>query len=158
MKNNFGKVFDFKAQMAIGNKGEQDFLTQYKSLGPVKSEDDKTFDFRLGNGKKVELKSDSYSMEETENFFMEVCGCITTAKLGGPLRAKQDKVDYFVYYFPRNKTFFWFRTDELCERLELIILTKKYKAKDIKNKGWTAIGYAIPRSEFADLEMKQDKF
>ena len=158
MKNNFGKVFDFKAQMAIGDKGEKDFLEQYKSLAPKKSVEDKTCDFILGNGKRVELKSDSYTMEETENFFMEIYGCITTSKLGGPLRARQDKVDYFVYYFPKNRTFFWFRTDELCERLEAIILTNKYKQKSIRNKGWSAIGYAIPRAEFTDLEMKKDTF
>src|SRR5271170_7514484 len=105
MKNNYNKVFDFKAQMAIGDQGEKDFLERYTSLAPKKSTKDRAVDFILGDGKKVELKSDSYSMEETENFFMEIYGCITTSKLGGPLRAKADNIDYFVYYFPKNKTF-----------------------------------------------------
>ena len=152
------KVFNFKAQMAVGDKGEKAFRECYPELVPVKSKE-REVDFHLKDGKTVELKTDDYDMAATENFFMEVS---SHGKLGGPYRAKQDDVHFFVYYFIKNKTFFWFNTNILCNKLDDIIPSKKYKIKSIKNRGgqntWCAEGYAIPRSEFDDILIRKDDF
>jgi len=66
-----GKVFNFKDQMRIGDIGEADFIKIYEKLEPIKSLKNRKIDFTLNNGKTIELKTDSYSMEKTPNFFME---------------------------------------------------------------------------------------
>jgi len=140
--------------MAVGDLGEKAFIESYPILAPVKSKD-RAFDFDLKTGSTVELKTDDYDMEATKNFFMETS---SHGKLGGAYRAKQDNVDYFVYYFIKNKTFFWFNTIKLCEKLDELIASKKFKIKIIRNNGWTAEGYAIPRSELECVLMKKDVF
>lgn len=148
------KVFNFKTQMAVGDKGEKSFVESYPELAPVKS-DDRAIDFHLKDGKSVELKTDDYAMEATENFFMEIT---SHGKVGGPYRAKQDDVDYFVYYFIKNKTFFWFDTMKLCDALDAIIPVKKLKLKTIRNHGWEAQGYAVPRESLEHVLMRKDVF
>jgi len=152
------KVFNFRAQLAVGDRGEKAFREYYPELIPIKSEE-REVDFHLKDGKSVELKTDDYDMSATENFFMEVS---SHGKLGGPYRAKQDNVDFFVYYFIKNKTFFWFNTNILCLKLDELILERNDKVKSIQNRGgnntWTAQGYAIPRIEFKSIIIREDCF
>jgi len=140
--------------MAVGDVGEQAFIKAYSNLGPVKSKD-RAFDFHLKDGKTVELKSDSYAMEDTENFFMEISA---HGGLGGPYRALNDNVDFFIYYFLKNKTFFWFDTKKLCAKLDELILTKKYKIKSIRSTSWVVEGYTIPRSDLECVLQRKDVF
>ena len=97
-------------------------------------------------------------MERTANFFMELFGDAQEGKMGGPWRAMQDGLDYFVYYFPKNKTFFWFKPVELCTRLDNLVAKMGLKPKEIKNKTWSTIGYAVPREMLADIEHRKDTF
>lgn len=152
-----GKTFGFKTQMGIGDAGERDFRTSYPELKPEKSED-RAVDFILSNGQTVELKTDTYPMEKTPNFFMETLSDTNSGKLGGPWRAQQDGVAYFVYYFVTDKTFFWFDPKQLCLRLEKLIAEKKYRIKSIANRSWTTQGYAVPREDVADLCLRRDSF
>jgi hypothetical protein len=148
------KIFNFKTQMAVGDRGEKSFVESYPELAPQKSED-RAIDFILKTGASVELKTDDYDMSATSNFFMEVT---SHGKLGGPYRAKQDNVDYFVYYFIKNRTFFWFNTNKLCDALDLIISEKKLKLKTIRNNGWEAQGYAVPREALESVLLKKHVF
>lgn len=150
-------LFDFDTQLEIGNNGESDFQRYYRALGPVKSLD-RSIDFILKDGQTVELKTDTYDMRNTPNFFMEMFGDIVESKIGGPWRAMQDDVDFFVYYFPKNRTFFWFRTSTLCKHLDSIIARGQLNPKEIRNKGWSARGYAIPRQDLVSVIYKQDIF
>lgn len=140
-----------KDQLAVGDKGEQLFCEFYKDLGPIKSLD-RAVDFLLKDGKSLELKSDTYPLV---NLFMET---ISHGKLGGPFRALQDNVDYFVYHFINDKTFFWFEPQTLCNELEKLIASNKYKIKTINNKFWTAEGYPIPREVLEPFCLKVDIF
>ena len=87
--------------MAVGDKGEKDFLFHYSKLKPVKSQE-RSIDFILASGKTVELKSDSYGMERTENFFMETLSGTSEGKLGGVFRAAQDKIEFFISYITQK--------------------------------------------------------
>lgn len=151
------RTFDFDEQLSVGNRGESDFIKFYSSMKPIKSQD-RSIDFVLANGKTVELKTDTYDIERTPNFFMEIFGDITESKIGGPWRALQDGVTFFVYYFPKNRTFFWFDTVVLCRRLDDIVSRNSLLPKEIKNKGWSARGYAVPRAELIDIEYQRDTF
>lgn len=150
-------LFDFKQQLAVGDNGEKEFQDFYKHLTPKKAEDRK-YDFILIDGETVELKTDTYDMEDTENFFMELYSDYKSGSLGGPWRAANDNVRFFVYYFRRNKTFFWFESKPLITELDKLLLAKRYHLKNIKNKGWTAQGYCIPRELLKPVLHRQDTF
>lgn len=150
-------LFDFGEQLVVGDDGERDFLKHYANLIPKKS-DDRRIDFILGDGKKVELKTDTYDMSATQNFFMELFGNIDKGQIGGPWRAMQDNVDYFVYYFKKNKTYFWFESKSLCKHLDNIIAQGRLQPKIINNKGWAARGYAVPRSQLELVQLRKDSF
>ena len=149
-------MFDFKKQNKVGLKGERFFQECYPELKAKKPEEDLSFDFITEEGLKVEIKTDTYPMEKTGNFFFEYFSDIQSAKLGGPWRAYDDKVDHFVYLFAQDKTFFWFHPGKLCKALEPIIATMRYKT--IKNRAWTTTGFAVPRDLVKDLVLRQDTF
>ena len=157
------KVFNFEDQLRIGDVGEADFLRVYAKMRPVKSVDDFRIDFTLKDGKTVELKTDSYDMGNTPNFFMEkstVSGDKTTA--GGPWRSREHKIDYFVYYFVKNKVFFWFRPKELVKVLDKVIAKRKLREMIIQNKNtrggyYEARGYKIPRESVESVLLKEHK-
>jgi hypothetical protein len=152
------KTFSFDKQLAVGDTGESDFCRYYDNLSPVKSKQDMSYDFLLNTGEKVELKTDTYNMEDTGNFFMEIFGDIEKSKMGGPWRAMQDSVQYFVYYFKNNKTFFWFDVSMLCNALDSIIAKHHFTPREIKNKNWITRGYLIPRELLKDYMIRTDVF
>lgn len=152
------KTFDFKEQLKVGAKGEDLFLALYPK---AEKTDGIKHDFIL-NGKTIELKTDSYDMETTKNFFMEHISDIkglkdsdgklgreNGVKMGGPWRALEDGVDYFVYLFQKQKKCFWFKPKPLVEFLNEHIKTLGYKV--IRNKGWSSRGYAVEREKVAHL-------
>lgn len=149
------KTFDFDEQMKVGDRGEMLFTKAYSNLAPVKSADDLKYDFNTSIG-TVELKTDTYSMAATPNFFMERYGCMNSKKDGGPWRASLDKIDYFVYFYINDGTFFWFKTEELMKIIDP--LATKKRERWIKNKAWTAIGYTIPRAELSSAVIHTDIF
>jgi len=159
-----GKVFNFKDQMRIGDIGESDFIKIYEKLKPVKSIKDRKIDFTLNNGKTVELKTDSYSMEKTINFFMEKNTILPDARelLGGPWRSHDHKIDYFVYYYMNDKVFFWFEPKSLCKFLDKYIKSNKIKPISIPNRDgkgniFRSYGYKIPRADIVDVLLREHK-
>jgi len=143
-------VFDFKQQHAVGASGEKLFLLNYQ--GSTQG-DGRKVDL-VFEGETVELKTDSYSMDDTANFFMERYSDVDTLKEGGPWRAVD--CDWFVYLFINQKTFFWFRPKELCAFLDEY--TKDKKPKMIPNKGWTTVGFTVPRKLCEPFCARQDTF
>lgn len=164
MKQNKGKVFNFKDQMRIGDIGESDFSKIYESLKPVKDTKNRKIDFTLNNGKTVELKTDSYSMSKTANFFMEknTVSHDETSKAGGPWRSKEHKIDFFVYYYMTEKVFFWFEPKALCKVLDKYIKSEKLKPisipnRDGKGRTYRSYGYKIPRESLVSILLKEHK-
>lgn len=155
------RVFNFTDQQRIGDVGEADFVRIYEKLEPKKSLTDFKIDFTLNNGKTVELKTDSYDMEKTPNFFMEqltVSG--PNSNLGGPWRSKEHKVDCFVYYFMKNKVFFWFDPVSLCEFLDKFITEYSLRPISIPNRDnrggyYEAIGFKIPRDSLTPVLLRE---
>jgi hypothetical protein len=158
------RIFNFADQMRIGDIGEADFIRIYEKLEPKKPEKNRKIDFVLKNGKSVELKTDSYDMAKTPNFFMEK-ETITEKKTisGGPWRSLDHMVDFFVYYYVKNKTFFWFEPVPLVKWLDEYIKSEKLKPIDIRNKSgndnseFKSIGYKIPREALKDILLREHK-
>lgn len=139
------RTFHWGKQLNVGKQGERIFQELYPE---VTKTDGRINDFTL-NGEGVELKTDTYSMEKTQNFFFEFYGNIEKQSIGGPWRAVRDKVKWFVYMFVKDKKVFWFDSNELVEFLDKEV--KKHKLKYVKNIGYEACGYAIPRDTVKHL-------
>lgn len=88
-------------------------------------------------------------MNKTPNLFCEYMGNADKGTLGGPWRAAKDKVDYFVYYYVNDKTFLWYKSVPLVAFLDGWIKGKK--PKEIRNKSYTTLGFAVPRDDVAHL-------
>jgi len=146
------EVFGFKKQLSIGSKGEELFLRKYKDSS---KSDDRKYDL-LYKGQKVELKTDTYPMQKTENFFMERYGSIEDQKIGGPWRAREDKVEHFVYFYLADKTFFWFNSKALADFLDTYIKNKR--GKTVANRGYSSLGFAVPREDLRHLIISEDAF
>jgi len=140
-------TFNFKEQLSVGGAGEEFFLSLYPKL---KKADGIKYDFEL-NGKTVELKTDTYYMKNTPNFFMEKYSSVESKKLGGPWRAANDSVSYFVYMYVKDKKCFWFDSKELTEYLDVYIKEQKPRIMEIENTSWTTLGYLIPRKAVEHL-------
>jgi hypothetical protein len=142
------KPFDFKEQIAIGDVGQRLFIQHYHTpivqFGPHKA------DFkRLSDGKLVELKTDSYDMGKTENFFIERFSSFNTKSPGGPWQSKEKRVPIFCYFFIKNGVYFEFDTKELVKFLDPI--AEKAGLIFIPNKGWTTAGFKVPREKLKHL-------
>lgn len=147
--SNKNKVFDFQIQLKLGNRAEELFLEHYPTKIEIYPE--RAYDFTCTKtGAKIELKTDTYNIDKTSNFFMERYSDVHKKTIGGPWRAKRDKVDIFCYYFVRHNIWFQFnnipalisRLDELTDGKGLVY---------IKNKGWITGGYKVKREDLEDL-------
>jgi hypothetical protein len=158
------KVFKFDEQLKVGDNGEADFLRFYKNLEPKKNTVDFRIDFDLKNGQTVELKTDTYSMKKTKNFFMErytVTG--DNKKDGGPWRTAIHGVDYFVYYFISDGVFFWFPPTVLRDFLDEYVRLNRLDLVHIPNVNksggyYEAQGYKIPRDVVKSVLFKEHKY
>lgn len=107
------------------------------------------FDFLRDDGKRIEVKTDWYSLDKTEFFFMERWSSIEKQKPGGPWQSL-DKADVFVYLFIRDGVYFEFdNMGLLVEELDRIV--SKLKLIRIPNRGYTGGGYKVPIKDLTDL-------
>lgn len=146
------EIFTFKKQLDVGTTGENLFLKHYGSKA-TKS-DGRKYDITF-DGKKVELKTDTYPMQKTENFFMERYGSVEDKKIGGPWKAAEDNIDFFVYLYLANKVFFWFETKPLVKFLEEH--TKTMRGKTVANRTYSSLGFCVPREDLRHLMIREDK-
>lgn len=133
-------MFQFKDQLSVGANGESVFHALYPKLEKA---DGIKFDFSYKN-KSVELKTDTYSMAKTPNFFMERYSDVERGTNGGPWRAAYDNVDYFVYMYLKERKCFWFNPKALVAFLDTYVKGKSQVS--IPNKTWTTTGYLVPRT------------
>lgn len=151
------KQFTFKDQLIVGDRGEELFLERY----PKKLEiyPGREYDFIIKKtGEKVELKTDTYNINKTDNFFFERYSDVSRKTNGGPWRAEVDKVDIFCYYFIRHNIWFQFtELDKLIRYLNEIV--NESKLIYVKNKGYCTAGYKVNRKElekFYDIYSWED--
>lgn len=141
--------WDFKKQLEVGDRGEQLFMEYY----PRKLEiyPGREYDFTVKSSReKLELKTDTYNINKSNNFFFERFSDVHRKTPGGPWRSLKDDIDIFCYYFVRHNVWYEFRDiPELIYRLD--DLTKKQGLIYIKNRGWVTGGYKVDRDALDDL-------
>jgi len=143
-----GRTFTWKEQLAVGDRGEELVMQYYPEALTVYPEHKADFR-RVSDGKLVELKTDTYSLEKTDNCFFERWGDVEKKAPGGPWRARRDRVPVFIYYFVRHNVWLEWDTKKLCTRLDR--LTKKQGLIYIKSNGWVVQGYKVPIQAVLDL-------
>lgn len=137
-------MHNFKNSLAIGKAGEATFIALAAAVGiDLVGTDGRKGDTIGPGGHKWEIKTDSYDMLKTGNFFIETWSDLDNLKPGGPTQALLHDCKYFAYYFSLNKQAFVFDTADLCLQLQNVPLGRP---RYIKNARWTTVGYAVPRS------------
>lgn len=141
--------FDFKDQLKKGDAGEVLFKEFYHG-GELEIIKENYADFKTSKGKILELKTDYYSMDASPNFFVERYSDFAKKSPGSFWQSQEKGVDLFVYMYIKNKTYFEFKDlDKTIVRLNELISQLKYVS--IRNKGWTATGYKVPREALKDF-------
>lgn len=147
MRHNFAK------SKLIGQKGEELFMKLYPV--PLEHLDGRKGDFRVvSTGELLELKSDSYDIAKTANFFMERFSNFDRKTDGGPWQSLEHGADLWVYWYTTNLRAFVFNTKELVEFLDENL--HKYQERLVQNERHTTVGYKVPRSELAHLYIEKD--
>ena len=145
------KVFDFKVQLAYGLQAQKDFHDIYHR--PLVAADTLAYDFKVvSTGERLELKTDDWDHEKTENFFFERYSAWERQSPGGPWQSRSKRVNVFVYYFARNGIYYQFSDiKRLCKVLDRIIRKEKLGLVLIKNKGYHTAGYKVRRDLLEEL-------
>lgn len=150
------KTFYFSKQKKFGDKGENKFIEFYQKELKARAGDGKTIDILINENESVELKTDSYGLEDTENFFIERYGNIDKKKDGSVWRGSTDKIKWFVYYYIKDNTFFWFDVEKLKDFVDKN--DNLFQVREVKNPGYSSMGYLVPRETVKHLVEREDKF
>lgn len=146
------KTWDFKAQIEIGNQGEAWLKTNYHQQLQKVDKLSPVGDFMRTDGKIIEIKTDTYPIERTPNFFFEMYSNLDSKSLGGPWRAYDKGADIFLYFYVSSGVYYEFEDLHKLVRLtDEIIKTKKLRPIYIRNRGWTTTGYKIEREWVSSL-------
>lgn len=130
----------FHKDLAKGKAGEAAFAKLCPKLSRT---DGRAGDFSTPDGVVVELKTDSYSMQATANFFIERYSSVDVGSPGGPWQAAAHGCKYFVYFYSTEGVAFVFDVQELIGQLEPLLGT--LKPVEIRNHRWTTVGFKVPR-------------
>jgi hypothetical protein len=149
------KTFYFSKQKKFGDKGELNFIKHYQDLN-ARAGDGFVIDILINDNDSVELKCDSYPMKKTENFFIERYGNIEKKKDGSVWRSSADKIKYFVYYYISDNAFFWFKVEKLKKYIDKN--ANLFQTREVRNPGYSSLGYLIPREKVKHLIEREDKF
>lgn len=144
------KVWSMATQLAVGKKAEKAFLEAYPDLHEL---DGLTGDFIGKTGRKIELKAESRTTKQTPNMFIERFRD-EEEKDGGAWQAAAHGVHYLVYLFSDGFVY-WMPVKELIKHLEAN--EASYKKSRIQNRGWSAVGWIVPRASLEHLiELKEN--
>jgi hypothetical protein len=136
MSRELQKSWSFHEQLKVGERGQELFIQYYHQ--PLVVYPDRKADFQVVNtGELLELKSDTYNMQKTVNFFFERWSDV-------------HRVSRYVYMFVRHNHYFEFDNIKLlCKELDK--LTKKQGLIYVKNRGYVTAGYTVPREKVKHL-------
>ncbi len=149
-------MHNFNASLQKGKLGEKWLFENWPHPGLTPLDGRKSDFIDVRTQRRVELKTDSYDMDNTANFFIEQWSDVDKMKPGGPTQALLHNSELWVYLFIQNKTYFVFETQELVDFMKEN--AHKYAVVTVNNRGWTTVGFKVPRADVAHLyeEVKSD--
>lgn len=138
------KTHKFHDSLQVGDAGEALFSDANPSF---QKQDKKSHtDFICSDsGDSLELKTDTYPMDKTENFFIERYSSDKTMLPGGPYRNL--KTTHWVYYFISDDVAFWFNPQELVTLIHKLGLDNEKKLTRVYNRSYATLGWKIPRRD-----------
>lgn len=143
-------TWGFQAQLKVGQRGEELLRHKWAHRPVERHVDMRGPDFVDSRGRIIELKTDTYKVTDTFNFFMERLSNKEKQSPGGPWQALSKGADVFVYLYINSGVWFVFEDiPALVKRLDGIILLKK--STNVPNRGYVTQGYKIPRTHLQDL-------
>jgi hypothetical protein len=144
------KTWDFKTQIQVGSRGEELFQEAFPTKLEVHPGHDGDF-IEAETGKKVELKTDTYNMDKSPNFFIEMYSSYyeEPKKPGGPWQAQQHGCDIYCYMFVRHNT--WFQFNDIPEMVNKVETLRPAGFVFIKNRAWVTAGFKIKRDYLKDI-------
>ena len=143
------KVFHFGESFRQGTIGENRLLEKFPNLTKG---DGRKVDIYTPSGKRLELKSESRSTEQTPNLAIETGH--SNGALGALDRACEDDIDYLVYMYADGETF-TYNPKELKAFLDSTEL--KFREVKVKNKAYMTHVSLVPREAVKHLEREFDK-
>jgi hypothetical protein len=153
------KYYTFGDQtFTTGSTGETIFHQCY--FDEVHKGDSKQYDFIMtSTGEKIEVKTETRSIQHFQSFFIEWYSDLKRQWLGGPFRSTQCNVEYFVIFSKADGEFYWFKSSELAEFLILNIET--FQKKNVNNNNrrgqtWTTRGLIVPVASIQHLCIQKD--
>jgi len=144
-------MFNFNTSVKIGDAGESLFLHNYPEWKKVGAGIYFPYDFINDKMETLELKTDTYGMSATPNYFMEYQSNMERETPGGIFRFPD--LTYLAYLFINDRVIFHFkRCDIINVLIERGYIDETLKAiripRQIKNTTHITTGWAIPRAYF----------
>lgn len=144
--------YDFKKQLDIGKLGEKMLLDAFPNLF-IQTDGREGDLLHIRSKKIVEVKTDSWSMNDTSNFFMERWSRKNHS--GGPWQALEHGCSYYLYQFlkPEHKIFLFKNIPELIDSIEQIVETNSITLRSIpqRHNKYVTEGFPIPRTLLSHL-------
>jgi len=155
--------FDFQKQLEMGKEGEEKFAELYPCFNYNNDKDVMAPDFvHKETGSVAEVKYDDSARAKKDengnqlNFFVEQFSNTKALTLGGPFRAVEEGVDYYVYMFKSPFRIFIHDAVKFRDIASDLIYNGKYKQCFIKNKGWWTSGFPLPIKAFEEARVEGD--
>ena len=142
--------FSFREQLAIGEAGERLFIERYPR--PLRKNHSHNSDLIcLETGERIELKTDTHSLQDTPNFFIERWSNMEEQKPGSLWQSRK-KADVFIYYYSQDGMYWTFKDIKaLIKRIEELDKKTPLPVRMVKNKSWTTSGFLVKRELIDDL-------
>jgi hypothetical protein len=143
--------YGWKASLEKGVQGELKLVEMWPELTRLAG---KAADFLLPDGTAVELKTDSYDMNETSNYFIERYSDVDKGKIGGPWQAFGRGATLFAYMYSKNAVVHVFKTTDVMKAVEAMEKAGTLKPVQIHNRSHVTVGYKVPRVALEHLLLK----
>jgi len=145
-------MYQWSKQLEVGNKGEQLIKDTYPNDFDwfVKSRaSDLVY---IKNSTPTEVKTDTYSINKTPNFFIERYSKKHNLSPGGPWQAWEKGSRIFIYFFINdNKLFIFKNLQALIVLVEDYIKERNIPLIEVPNNNYITLGYKIPRKILSNL-------
>ena len=135
--------YNFRSSLKQGAAGEDRL---HKLFPAWTRKDGKKEDFVTPEGKKVELKTEGRTTEQTPNLALEWES--SPGKPGAIRRACDDLIDYIIYLYADDK-YFVYRPEELL--LFMVENEDLYRMVKVQNSTYTTLVLLVPRDAVKHL-------
>lgn len=145
---------NFQSDLSRGRIGELAFI--HACEGTVEPLDGREGDAKVtGTRTKIEVKSDSYNMDRTQNFFMEKYR--SGNRSGGVFQSIEHGCKYYAYIYVPNGELFIFDCKQLADRLNILHDSKNLTLTSVGNGTYTTRGLKVHRDWLTDIMLSPEQ-